>query len=65
MSKVLPLLGVALNLGEVHLLAGHLQGLKTLKDAILMTALLHQKMFHHVVDQLILEVLLPIDLMLM
>ena len=75
MSEVPPLLGVVvvvvvvivvvLNHVGAHLLVGLLQEVITLKFETLMNVFLLQKMLHHVEDPLILEALLPVDLMLM
>lgn len=59
------LLGRPHLLGGALLLVGHLQGARMLMDATGMSALLPQKMFHHMVDVMILQVLPLVNLMLM
>lgn len=59
------LLGRAHLLGGALLLVGHLQGVRMLMGATGTSALLPQKMFHHMVDVMILQVLPLVNLMLM
>lgn len=62
--EVPPLLVAVRILGGARLYIGHLLGVKVLMHAIIKKALLCRKLFHHMVDLLILEAHLHVDLML-